>query len=402
MRREMKKKEETKEAKKSEGKNIGKGLNIGMFCEVYKPVVNGVVYSIDASKRGLEKQGHNVYVFTTGQRGYKDVEPNVYRCPYIPLKAKYGVGLPIFFGRKANAILKKLDIVHCHHPYVIGKFGATVAKKNNIPLVFTSHSQYDEFSYHIPFNQKITKTFIRWSVRNFANKCDAVIAPASKVKQILVEKYKIKASIKIIPNAIDLDLFRKLNPYLVRRKYNLEGKTVLMYAGRLSKEKNLQFLLRVFQIISRKNKNTVLILVGDGPEKKRLANLVKKLRIRPRVIFTGFVGNEWLPQYYAAADIFTMASKAEVHPLTIMEAMAAGTPVVAINAGGAADIITNNQDGLLIKDELFEFAMKVDELIKNRKLRKKLSLHGLKTVRNYSIPKVAEQLEELYRSLIKK
>src|SRR3989338_62745 len=164
-------------------------LNIGMFCEVYKPVVNGVVYSIDASKRGLEQLGHNVHVFTTGHKGYKDIESNIYRCPSIPLRAKYKMGLPILpilFGKKAVSALQNLDVVHCHHPYVIGKFGAGIAKRNNVPLVFTSHSQYEEFSYYIPFHQKLTKRFIRWSIRSFANKCDVVIAPAPRIKEIII------------------------------------------------------------------------------------------------------------------------------------------------------------------------------------------------------------------------
>ncbi|MBU3941565.1 MAG: glycosyltransferase, partial [Nanoarchaeota archaeon] len=304
-------------------------MKIGIFTNVYKPISNGVVSSISALKQGLEESGHDVYIFTPKHPKFKDNEKRIFRIESIkfPSKEKYRLSLPIF--RKSVNIIKQLDIIHTQHPFIMGNYASFFADIYNKPLVFTHHTQYEKCTHYIPFEQKITKKFTRWIVKNYANKCDCVIAPSESIKEILV-KQKIKSKIVTIPTGIDLNIYGNPREGLIRKKYNIRPEQkLLVYAGRIAKEKNIEFLLCAFRHILNKRPNTYLMLVGKRNRKNYLVDIIKKFNLQTSVFLVGH--SNAVQNYYGAADLFVFSSVSETQGLVLVEAMAAGTPIIAID-----------------------------------------------------------------------
>ncbi len=380
-------------------------MKIGMFTEVYKPCLNGVVYSLEASKAGLENLGNEVYVYSPHYKNTPDSEKGVYGCFFIPLRAKYyGLSFPSTFSKEAKQKASELDVVHVHHPGFgsLTKYGAKIAKKQGIPLVLTSHTQYTEYSHYVPFYQPFVKAQIRRLVSKFGNSCDCIISPSPKIRDMLISAYSIKTRIEVIPNSIDTELFKQVDSEQLKKKYNLADEKVLIFSGRLEKEKNLEFLIKSFSEIKMNYDGSIkLLIVGDGSQRSYLETLAGRLNLRESVIFTGKIPHEQMPLYYSCADIFVTASKTEVHPLTVLEAMSVGIAAVGLNAPGVGDTIENGKNGILVNEENTRtFAEAVVQLLKNQSELRVMSRSARATAEKYSISKTAEKLYKLYKELI--
>lgn len=373
-------------------------MKIGIFTNVYKPVINGVVNSISSFKKGLEELGHDVYIFAPKHPNYKDNEKGIFRIESISLssKEKYRLSLPIF--RKSSKVIKQLDIIHTQYPFIMGNYGSFFADIYNKPLIFTYHTQYEKYTHYIPFEQEITKKFTRWIVNDYANKCDCVIAPSESIKKMLLNQ-GIRSRIEVIPTGINLDVFGNPNRETIRKKYNLgPEQKLLLYAGRIAKEKNLEFLLKAFRLILNKKPNTYLMLVGRCTKKGYLVSLIKKLNLETKVFMVEH--SNLVQNYYAAADLFVFSSVTETQGLVLVEAMAAGTPVVAVDSPGIREVV-DGKNGLLAKESLTEFSEKVIKVLDDDKLRKKMSQNAIKTSSNYSISKMSRKMLNVYKSVLK-
>lgn len=379
-------------------------MNVGIFTNAYKPIISGVVNSISLFKQGLAHLGHNVYIFAPGFPEYKDNEPHVYRFRSISItqKVKYPLAIPIS-NRIAKIIPElKLDVIHTQHPYILGEVGANYAKKFKIPLVYTFHTQFEQYSHYIPFNQNIVKMLARLSVINYTKKCDCIITPAPSIMELL-KSYGIKQRVEVLPNAIDLSSFENPDKHKIWAKYSIgQNERVLINVGRLGLEKNLAFMLHAFKIIAHKAHNVKLMIVGEGPEEKALKDLSGELGLGRKVTFTGRIDYHEIPSYYGAADIFIMTSVTEVKPLAILEAMASGLPMVAVAASGSSDTITSGLDGILTELNIEDFASEALKLLENNDLRKKMGHHAKQTAAQYSIISTSKKLAQIYDDLIKK
>ncbi len=356
-------------------------MNIGIFTNAYKPIISGVVNSIDLFSQGLRKLGAKVHIFAPQFPGYKDIEQDVFRFHSINLstKVKYPLAIPI--SHRIWKILPelKLDVIHTHHPFILGDMGAYIAKKNHLPLIFTFHTQYEQYSHYIPLNQKLVKTLTRLSVINFVQKCDLILTPAQSIQELLND-YGITKPVIHFPNAINTADFAKLNKQEARKLCSLSGnEIILIYTGRIGLEKNLAFMVQAFKKIHDIVKNARLLLVGDGPEEGALRHLVNTLNLKDKVIFTGRVDYHDIAKYYTAADIFVMTSVTEVKPLSILEAMAAGLPVVAVSAPGSKDTITNGLNGILTKQNIEDYSGELLKLVQNEDLRRQMGTAALST-----------------------
>ena len=373
-------------------------MKIGIFTNIYKPVINGVVNSISSFKKGMEELGHEVYIFAPKHPGYSDNERGIFRIESVMLssKEKYRLSLPIF--RKSLKAIKQLDIIHTQHPFIMGNYGSFFADIYNKPLIFTYHTQYEKYTYHIPFEQEITKKFTRWIVKDYANKCDCVIAPSESIKKMLLN-HGIKSRIEVVPTGINLDVFGNPNREIIRKRYNLgPEQKLLLYAGRISKEKNLGFLIKSFRLILNKKPNIYLILVGRSAKKSYLINLIKKLHLETKIFLVGH--SNAVQNYYGAADLFVFSSVSETQGLVLVEAMAAGTPVVAIDSPGVRDIV-NGKNGFMVQHSIREFSEKVIKVLDDDKLREKMSKNARKTAANYSISKMSRKMLQVYKSILK-
>ncbi|MEQ8191650.1 MAG: glycosyltransferase, partial [Candidatus Eremiobacterota bacterium] len=212
-------------------------LNIGIFTDVYKPVVNGVVTSIENLFNSLVKLNHKIYIFAPEYPGYTDENKNIYRFKSINLwsKVNYPLGLP--YSRRIFKIINSLDLdlIHCHHPFLMGRLGQYIARKLNIPLVATLHTQYEEYLHYVPFNRYIVRSMTLWALRNFSNRCDTLIIPAESRKRQL-EKYGISSRIKVIPNCIEPDIFNRSNGKKIKDTYSVsKEEKILIFVGRLAR-----------------------------------------------------------------------------------------------------------------------------------------------------------------------
>ncbi|MCR4260916.1 MAG: glycosyltransferase [Candidatus Colwellbacteria bacterium] len=381
-------------------------MRIGIFTEVYKPVINGVVNSIVGFKKGLEEQGNEVFVFCPTYEGYKDdpSDKNIVHMKSIPLPGASGYHYIFRADKRIIKIAETMDVIHVHHPFIMGGIAAGIAKKLNKPLVFTNHTQYEQYAHYVPAPGGIVKYSIKKRIKNFMKNVDLVVAPAKGIIPVLRE-YGVDGEINIVPNGIDIDRFKREvpTPELEKliEKHKLKHKDkILIYTGRIAEEKNLTFLLKSFAKLAEKNANIHLMMVGGGPQMKEFVDLIDKMRLGSRVTITDYVPYQEMQNYLALADVYVTASKSEVHPLTIIEGMAAGLPMVVIDAPGTGDVVTDNVDGLIAKDELDDFVAKIERVLGDNALREKLARQAVISAEKYSFRETSKSMLNAYKEAI--
>jgi len=379
-------------------------MKIGIFTNAYKPIISGVVNSIDLIKRGLRELGHKVYIFAPRYPDYRDCEAGVFRFMSVNLTNQVKFPLAIPFSMRIFNIIErlKLDLIHTHHPFILGKLGANFSKKLGIPLVYTFHTQFEQYTHYVPLPQDILKMGVRTRILSYSEMCDMIICPSRTILSLLRE-YGVKTPIKMIPNAIDLERFKKSNPDNVRAKFNIgKNEKLLIYVGRMGLEKNLPFMLKAFKKVREYVEKARLMIVGEGPELESLEELKNSMGLGDRVIFSGRVEHADIPDYLSAGYAFVMTSTTEVKPLAILEAMASGLPIIAIAAAGSSDTVNQGFDGILTDHKLESFIEALMKLLEDDSMRNKLSQGALKTSENYSMTIIARELETLYKGLEKK
>ena len=377
-------------------------MRIGMLADAYKPYISGVTNVIELSKRYLESIGHDVYVFSFGDENYEDDEDNIIRSPGLKLE-KSGYYINVRYNRETRNLLHTMDIVHVHHPFISGRLALWYCKPRGIPIVFTNHTRYDLYAKaYIPFlPDGFGETFLKTYFPGFCDSVDKVVAPSDGLKKVL-QRVGVTADIEVVPNGVDISPFRgEITPMKITDCGFSDDDVILIYVGRLGPEKNLPFLLRAFNGAAQAYENLCLLIVGDGPEHDNLVDLARHMPISDRVQFTGFVEYKKVPSYLAAADIFVTASVTEVHPLSVIEAMGAGLPVLGIDSPGVADTVNDGKDGFIIPEEdLAAFTAKMVRLATDDDLRRQMSDAARKTSRLYDFERTTQLMTELYERVI--
>ena len=383
-------------------------MKIAFFTNCYKPLINGVVSSIVSLKEAYEKRGHHIYIFAPRVEGYTDQAMNVFRYRSVNLttKVKYPIAIPL--SLRANKVINQFnpDIVHIHHPFVLSMPAIMYGVKLKIPKILTIHTQYERYAYYAaPIPQVITNEAIRRIIFNLAAKVDVITTPSQSMKNRIIQ-YGIHKEIEVIPNAINLKVFQTKNEKQCQMlKAQLQiGKDdiVILYVGRISYEKNVDKIVKALAIARNRNGSHVkLVLVGEGTAMRQIREMVHSLGIAEIVRFVGAVDNEIVKNYYQIADIFAFASTSETFGMVIVEALAAGLSVLAVKASGVVDIITDGLDGLLVEDDVSQLADRLEILLENSELRKKLSSGAIRSAQRYSVDTVSQQMLNLYQKLLK-
>ena len=357
-------------------------MRVGLFTNAYRPLISGVVNSIDLTRRELLRQGHVPFVFAPRCPGYRDEHAGVFRFPSLSLTRRVQFPLPLACRWRDQRNLR-LDVLHTHHPFLLGDTARAYAGDLGVPLVFTFHTQYEQYCHYVRLPQAPLRRLTRWAVLRFARRCDLLVAPSPLIHEWLREQ-GCPTWTETVPNAIDLSRFASPQPVDLGLP---PGARVVLYAGRLGVEKNLDFLLDAFQAVAAENDH--LVVVGDGP-------LLPHLRARgvARVHFPGRVSYEAMPAYYAAADLFAITSTTEVKPLVVLEALASGLPVVAVSACGTADTLTHEKDGLLSPCTQEAYQAVLSRALREERTR--LSQGARATAQAYGIGSYTRRLVELY------
>ena len=378
-------------------------MRIGIFSNCYQPVINGVVRSISVFRDELIRQKHTVYVFAPEARGHKDQDPDILRYRALEITHPAVFSLPIPFSRSISKLIPQLhlDIIHSQHPVVLGQEAAHQAHRLGIPLIFTYHSHYETYAPYIPFNQRMVKSLTREVVGGYLEKCQRIIVPTESIRAIVGEEYPdVLSRSVIIPTPVDLDAYRHLDPAPTRAHYGLEGRFTFFVVARLALEKGLMALLRAFALIAGERPQARLLMIGVGPLRDALREQVEALDLVGQVIFAGPVPFEQVPQYLAAADAFAYASLNETQGLAIVEAMAAGLPVVAMDAPGVRDTVTHEVSGLLTAPNEGALAAGMRRLMDDGALRGRLSAGARAAAARYAVPDATRKLLRVYEEAI--
>lgn len=377
-------------------------MRIGMMVDFYKPHLSGVTNYIELSKKFLELNGHDVFVFTVGDESYQDGEENVIRSPGLSFPME-GVYLSIRYSRDAQKLLHTMDVLHVHHPFLSGQMAIRYSRGRGVPIVFTNHTRYDLYAraYMPMVPGEISDSFLKAYMPPFCRAVDSVIAPSPGLRDVLV-RLGVDVPVEVVPNGIDMSRVQTDVEPMDRTQFNLSpDDIVLIYVGRLGPEKNLSFLLRAFAGVASVFESAKLMIVGDGPDTENLIDRVRHMDLQERVIFTGRVAYEDVPRYLTMADIFLTASITEVHPLSVLEAMGAGLPVLGIVSPGVGDTVEDGVTGFLAKDvDLAEFTAKMVLLINNDAQRKEMGATARKAAEMYDIRRTTILMEEQYRSVM--
>jgi len=371
-------------------------MRIGMVTACYKPVINGVTRMVSLYKQSMEALGHEVYVFTLGEPDPAGDEARVVRSSAVPL-GESGYYVSVGYSSEARALIQEMDIIHCHHLFMSVELAHRYA---SCPIVYTNHTRYDLYTgTYSQLPQPAADALMRRIWPEFTDFADVVITPSESVKQVMLD-FGVRRPIEVIENGVDLRPFQFPSNPLTKTQLDIpEESVVLVYVGRLSVEKNLPRLLEQFAIAQDIVPHLYLLLIGGGPIEDDLPHLARKLKVEERVRFIGPVGYEAVANYLAAADIFITASETEVHPLTVIEAMAAGLPIIAPASPGIVDTVTSGGSGLLTNHIKGGLAAAVTGLAMNLDLRLAMAANAREASLRCDIEKTARLTLALYEQL---
>ena len=338
-------------------------MRIGIFTDTYTPYINGVTTSILMLKKALEKKGHIVYIVTVNAENLKySIEENgrTMRIPGIPIGI-YDYRLTGIYPIKAIKTIKKwnLDVIHSQTEFGIGTFARIIAKQWNIPLVHTYHTMYEDYVHYIThgYFKKSSKKIVEYLTLFYCDKTiSELVVPTKKTYELFKQKYKVDRNVYIVPTGIDVEKFYKEKASMKkittkRKELNLSEKDfIILFVGRIGSEKNIDLLLSSMNYLTTVSNQIKLLIVGDGPELETYKQYVKKNQLENNVIFTGKVPWNEISIYYQIANCFVTASHTETQGLTVIEAMAASLPVVAIKDESFTDTVINELNGLIFKN----------------------------------------------------
>lgn len=388
-------------------------MRIGIFTDSYTPFINGVTTSVLMLKKGLEKNGHTVYVVTVNNENMKyklDEKGKVLRLPGVPIGI-YDYRLTGIYPLKAINIIKKwnLDVIHCQTEFGVGTFARIIAKQLNIPLVHTYHTMYEDYIHYITkgYFNKTGKKIVEYLTLFYCDKtATELVVPTKKAYELFKEKYKVDRNVYIVPTGIEVEKFylennKQLN--IVKKRESLGLKRddfVILFVGRIGSEKNVELLLTSMRYIVNNCPKAKLLIVGDGPDLNKYKTFVKKQGLEENIIFTGKVPWESIAEYYLISDVFTTASKTETQGLTVIEAMAASLPVVCINDESFTNTVIDNLNGKIFKNKR-GYKKAIIELYNDPKELKRLSKQARLSADMHSSKYFVESILDVYKIAIK-
>jgi glycosyltransferase involved in cell wall biosynthesis len=375
-------------------------MRIGVFTNTFMPALNGVAKSIEMFRRGLTALGHDVFVITAAVPRPGDVPDYVVQCRACPAGRHndYAIALPYSLP-EARVDALELDIIHSHHVIWVGRWGLLYGRRHGLPVVATVHTHFDSCLPYVPVIRSLARPLLRRAYRRLCNECDIVIAPTATRAQQLRE-IAVNAPIEVVPNGVDLAEFQALDRERWRTRWGLRPTEVAIgYIGRLGPEKRCDVLLRAFARCAR-DLDVRLILVGNGPSQPAMQRLARAMHLGDRVVFQGPVPHEAIPSCHAALDIFAHASPLETMPMSILEAMAAGTVVAALDVPGPRDIIQSGRTGMLAPNDEAAFADLLRTLIVSPPLRARLARAARAEVGSFDHVQSGARLLEVYRCAV--
>lgn len=380
-------------------------MKILMMTNTFTPHVGGVARSVETFVSEFRKRGHRVMVVAPEFEDMPERETDVVRVPALRKfnGSDFSVRLPIP-GYLHDALESfRPDIVHSHHPFMLGATALRVASQYNLPIVFTHHTMYERYTHYVPLDSPAMKRFVIKLTTGYANLCDAVISPSESISRIIRER-GVEVPIHSIPTGIDLERFKTRGGKGFRSAMQIPRDAFLIgHVGRLAPEKNLNFLARSVAAHMKNSPKAHFLVVGQGPSRQEISRIFAKADMADRLHFAGVLSDPLLPSAYASFDVFAFASGSETQGMVLAEAMAARIPVVALDAPGAREVVENEKNGrLLMEQDVESFAEALGWIEQQSpEERKRLRKQAHRTARGFSIEVCAGKTLDVYEELLR-
>ncbi|PWG61023.1 glycosyltransferase [Spiribacter halobius] len=378
-------------------------MNIVMMTNTYTPHVGGVARSVDAFSRAYRARGHKVLVVAPEFPGIPDDETDVVRIPAIQNfnGSDFSVVLPVP-GYLDDALDDfRPDIVHSHHPFLMGATAIRVASHRDCPLVFTHHTMYEQYTHYVPGDSPALKRFVIKLSTSYANLCDQVFAPSESVAETL-HRRGVTTPVDVVPTGVVREQFASGDGTGFRRQLGVpEGARVIGHVGRLAAEKNLGFLARAMAAVAAQQPDVHCLVVGAGPAEPEIRGAFRAAGVGERLHLAGKRVMPELADAYHAMDVFAFASLTETQGMVLAEAMAAGLPVVALDAPGAREVVRDGENGRLLREQdEAAFAAALTELLAlDGEARERYRAAIADTAAAYDLEACADQALAVYQRL---
>jgi 1,2-diacylglycerol 3-alpha-glucosyltransferase len=377
-------------------------MRIVMFSNTYRPSTSGVVTSVALFRQGLMSANHEVHLIVPQYEDFIDSEPYIFRFPALDLSDRIDISLVLPFQPLIEPTVRGImpDIMHSQHPVWMGDLAVSFAHELRVPLVFTFHTRYDEYAQsYVPIVAGLASKVAEEVVRRYMRQCTHIVAPTPAIRDLILREYPIDVPVSVVPSPVDLARYEEKDSKRIRQEFGLEKYELLLYIGRVAKEKGLDLLVNSFAKVIAERPQARLLLVGGGPYRRALESLVQRHGLSRKVIFTGVVPHEKIPDYAAAADLFVFTSVTDTQGLVLVEAMAAGVPAVAVEAPGPIDILAGG-GGLLVPAEEDAFVEAVLTLLEDEARRKEMGQEALRLAQPYAISETTNKMLAVYEEAI--
>ncbi|KGF67691.1 hypothetical protein LL06_20735 [Hoeflea sp. BAL378] len=325
-------------------------MKIVMFTNTFTPHVGGVARSVSELAEGLRRAGDEVLVVAPDFDHMPDHEEGVIRVAAVQNFAGSDFSVPLPLSLNLSSLIEDFnpDIIHSHHPFLLGDTALRAASSLDVPVVFTHHTRYELYGHYVAQDSALLKRLALSLSLGYCEMCDGVIAPSQSIASFL-QDHHVRATIAVIPTGVITAQFRNGAGALARRRLAIPDTAVVVgHVGRLAPEKNLDYLASALAIFLNRNPDAHGLIVGDGPSRPAMMQIFASAGIGGRVHFTGVLRGAELADAYAAMNVFAFASFSETQGLVLIEAMTAGVPVVALDAPGAREVVASGQNGRLL------------------------------------------------------
>ncbi|MBU2742995.1 MULTISPECIES: glycosyltransferase [Acidithiobacillus] len=383
-------------------------MRILMISDTYFPRISGVATSIRSFRQGLELLGHEVDLLIPDYGSCTSEEYGIYRIPArnIPFFPEERLMQPrALLKIKTGLKARHYDILHIQTPFVAHYLGNHLARSLKLPVISSYHTYFEAYlgHYYRKIPGPLRKAMARIPSRQQCAAINGLIVPSQAMAEVLWD-YGIRTPTRVIPTGIRINhqTHNTSHRQDFRTRYNLDQNCpVLLYAGRMAPEKNIGLLLSMLKQLRQQFPDILLLLVGDGPARSNLENEVQSSQLAQNVRFLGYLDHvAELPQAYAAADLLVFASETETQGMVLLEALAAGLPIVAVPAMGAADVLRSSLGTRSAPAEANTFARTCAELLADENLRQQLSDEARKLAQDWAESAMVAKLAEFYRETI--
>jgi len=377
-------------------------VRIGLFTDAYLPEITGVTILVRRLRDELERLGHEPIVYAPRYAEPSDDERNTFRFRSGPVFAYKTARMALPYNRGAARTFSTLDVVHSHTPFSLAYVALAAAYRHRIPHVQTYHTYLSQYRHYVPRPIRPTVKAAESYSALLCNRCTTVTVPTRSIEQEL-RRFGVRRPIHVLPFGPDLPLYDRPATWNPRQVLEIPDEAnVFLYAGRLAEEKNLRFLMDAFAGIRAGDESAILVVAGDGPLRPTLETDAAAPRFAGAVRFAGFLDQPRLTDLYKTSDLFLFASKTETQGLVLVEAMAGGTPAIAVDAQGVRDVVSDGVNGFLVPEDARAFADRALHAIRSPELMRALQGGARRAAEDSSVQVSTQRILDIYKACLER